>query len=174
MTIEITIDGPRNDNLRFPPLQRTLRGTFDLNRVNEPLARMKYTEFPRPIPGLVIVVDAEKKTGEIRDPLHDAEHAAIREKIQSMSMKLGPAVERFENIDANTWLFWMRRAVASGTCKIVSGKFPAIDEKKARKDFIMPEVVDQRDTLIRQLIALQYAALPADAQKKFDAIMAGG
>jgi hypothetical protein len=151
--VEILIDGPCNRNLHFKPLQRNLRGTFDLNRVAEPLARMKMTEFPRPIPGLHIVVDPEKKTGEIRDPLHDAEHAAIREKIEAKELKLGPAVERFDNIDVNTWLFWMRRAVASGACKIVSGSFGAIDEAAARKDFLNAPQADPRDALIERLIA---------------------
>ncbi len=173
MIVEIAIDGPRNDNLCFKPLQRTLRGTFDLNRVPEPLARMKVNEFPRPIPGLHIAVDADKTTATITDPLHDPEHAAIKEKIEAMGMKLGPAVERFENIDANTWLYWMRRAVSAGTCKIVSGQFPAIDEAKARRDFIMPEIRDPRDNLIDKLVAILYASLPAERRKEVAAIVEG-
>ncbi len=171
MTVEIKIDGSRNDNLHFKPLQRTLRGTFDLNRVPEPLARMKFNEFPKPIPGLHIAVDAENKTAKISDPLHDAEHFAIKEKIEALGMKLGPAVERIENIDTNTWLFWMRRAVVNGTCKVVSGNFPAIDDAKARKDFIMPDVTDPRDSLINKLVAIMYAGLDDAQRKQVDALL---
>jgi hypothetical protein len=171
MMIDIEINGPKNNNLHFKPLQRTLRGTFDLNRVPEPLARMRFSEFPRPIPGLHIAVDVDKKTATITDPLHDAEHVAIKEKIESMGMKLGPATERIENIDTNTWLFWMRRAVSAGTCKIVSGQFPAIDDAKARKDFIMPDVSDPRDSLINKLVAIMYAGLDANARKQVDALL---
>jgi hypothetical protein len=173
-TVEIKIDGPQNNNLCFKPLQRTLRGTFDLNRVPEPLARMKYSEFPQPIPGLHIAVDAEKKTATITDPLYNMEHVGIKEKIESMGMKLGPHVETFENIDTVTWLFWCRRAVATGTCKIVAGKFPEIDEAKARKDFIMPDVVaDPKDSLINKLVAIMYASMDPEARKRVDALLKG-
>ena len=178
--VEISIDGSRNENLVFRPLQRSLRGTFDFNRVPEPLARMKCSEFPRPIPGLRIMVDAEKRTATITDPLHDPVHAAIREKIQAMGLKLGPADEHFDNIDANTWLFWMRRAVANGVGKIVEGKFPEIDEAKARKNFAVAEQRDQRDSLIDRLVAqndklvaVLFASLPADRRKEVAALVGG-
>jgi hypothetical protein len=171
LLVEIVIDGPQNENLYFRPLQRPLRGTFDLNRVPEPLARMQINAFPRPIPGLHIVVDAEKKTGTIIDPLHDAEHAAIREKIEARGLKLGPQAERFDGIDVNTWLFWMRRAVASGVAKIVDGKFPEIDEAKARKNFVVAEQRDPRDSLIDRLVAVLYASLPADRRKEVAALV---
>jgi hypothetical protein len=167
--VEISIDGPCNRDLSFRPLQRTLRGTFDLNRIPEPLARMKIAEFPRPIPGLRIAVDGT--TGIVTDPLHEPEHAAIREKIEAKGLKLGPHVERFQNIDANSWLFWMRLAVASGACKIVSGQFPAIDEAKARKDFVnSPPKANPRDSLIEKLVAVMYASLPPERRKEVAAI----
>jgi len=140
--------------LNFRPLQRSLRGTFDLNRIMEPTARMKVTEFPRPIPGLHIVVDEVKRTAEVRDPLHDAGYRVIREQIEAKGFRLGVAAEHFE-LDAsavNTWLFWMRRAVASGTCKIVDGSFGPIDEAAARKDFLNAPQVDPRDALIERLL----------------------
>jgi hypothetical protein len=171
--IEITGDGSRNENLYFRPLQRPLRGTFDFGRVPEPLAHMKRAEFPRPIPGLRIMVDAEKRTATITDPLHEPAHAAIREKIQAMGLMLGPAAETFDNIDANTWLFWMRRAVANGVGKIVEGKFPEIDEAKARKNFITAEQRDPRDGLIDRLVAVLYASLPADRRKEVAALVGG-
>jgi hypothetical protein len=171
MIVEIEINGQKNQNLYFRPLQRPLRGTFDLNRVPEPLARMKAVDFPRPIPGLRIAVDGT--TAAITDPLHEPEYADIREKIEARGLKLGAATERFENIDANTWLFWMRRAVASGTCKVVTGQFPAIDEAKARKNFIVAEQRDPRDNLIDKLVGLMFASLPAERRKEFAALVEG-
>jgi hypothetical protein len=169
--VEIVIDGPKNENLYFRPLQRPLRGTFDLNRVPEPLARMQINAFPRPIPGLHLVVDVEKKTAAVVDPLHEPEHAAIREKIEARGLKLGPQAERFEGIDTNTWLFWMRRAVASGVAKIVEGKFPEIDEAKAQKNFVIAEQRDPRDSLIERLVAVMYAGLSPEGRKEFASLV---
>jgi hypothetical protein len=169
--VEILIDAPCNRSLYFKPLQRALRGTFDLNRVPEPLARMKITQFPRPIPGLRIAVDGT--TATITDPLHEPEHAAIREKIEARGLKLGPAVEKFEGIDSNSWLFWMRRAVASGSCKIVAGQFPAIDEAKARRDFVNVQQPNPRDDLIHKLVTIVFASLPPERRKEFAALVEG-
>ncbi len=109
MQIEITIDGAKNENLHFRPLQRSLRGAFDLSRVADPQARLKLAEFPRPIPGVHLIVDPEKQTAAIVEPLYDEAHAAIRERIEGMGMKLGPKREEFQGIDVTTWLYWMRR-----------------------------------------------------------------
>jgi hypothetical protein len=166
MNIEIVIDGPRNENLQFRPLQRTLRGTFDLNRVPEPLARMKTAEWPRPIPGMRISVDPDKATAIVIEPLHSAEHASMRARVESIGVKLGPAVEPFESIDVPTWLYWMRRAVGSGVAKIVDGKFPAIDEAKVQKNFITKPQTDPRDNLINKLIGVLYAGLSAERRKE--------
>ena len=40
-TIQIEIDGKHNENLHFRPLQRTIRGRFDFNRIGEPMAKLE-------------------------------------------------------------------------------------------------------------------------------------
>jgi hypothetical protein len=171
MTIEIVVDGPKNQDVQFRPLQRALRGTFDVNRVPDPQARLKIAEFPRPIPGVHITLDTDKKTAAIVEPLYEAEHAAIREKIERMGMKLPPQREEFQNIDVPTWLYWMRRAVANGVAKIVEGKFPEIDESQVQKNFITKPLRDPRDNLIGRLVAVLYASLPPKQREEAVALI---
>jgi hypothetical protein len=166
MILEVVIDGPRNQNLYFRPLQRSLRGTFDVNRIAEPHARTLITDLPWPIPGLRVVLDFDKRTAAIVDPLYAPEHKVIREKIEAQKMKLGPEREELLNVDLNTWAFWLRRAVANGVAKIVAGKFPEIDEAKARKNFVIAEETNPRDTLIDRLVAIMYASLPPERRKE--------
>jgi hypothetical protein len=173
MQVEVVIDGPRNQNLYFRPLQRSLRGTFDVNRIPEPHARTLVTELPWPIPGLHVVVDFEKRTAAVVEPLYAPEHQAIREKIEARKMKLGPELEEFQDADVNTWGFWLRRAVANGVAKIVSGKFPEIDQAKARKNFVIAEEQNPRDTLVDRLVAIMYASLPPERRKEVAALVEG-
>ena len=49
--VEIEIDGPRNESCVFRPLQRRIRGRFDLRRVAEPKAMLLHPQHPDPIPG---------------------------------------------------------------------------------------------------------------------------
>jgi hypothetical protein len=167
MRLEIEINGPRNQNLYFRPLQRSLRGTFDVNRIPEPHARTLVADLPWPIPGLHVVLDFDKGTAAIVEPLYAPEHKVIREKIEAQKMKLGPEREDFQNADLNSWAFWLRRAVANGMAKIVAGSFPAIDEAKARKNFVIAEEqLNPRDTLVDRMVAIMYASLPADRRKE--------
>ena len=49
--IEVSIDDPHNHSLHFRPLQRTVRGGFDFNRLAEPMAKVEASKWPGPIPG---------------------------------------------------------------------------------------------------------------------------
>ena len=136
--LELEIDGQHNENLHFRPLQRSIRGRFDFNRVAEPMARLKAANWPSPIPSQRLGIDADG-VGFVVEPLHDDEHAATREKIEARGMKLEPKLQTFESIDLPTWLFWLKRAVESGIAKIVSGKLPDKIDGVARKNFILNE-----------------------------------
>ena len=136
--IEIEIDGDRNESLRFRPLQRSIRGRFDLNRIAEPQARLRAAELPLPIPGQRLGIDPSG-TGYLIEPLHDEDHATIREKIEKKGMKLEPELTEFPNIDLPTWLYWLKRAVESGIAKITKGKLPDKIDGKPRKNFVMAE-----------------------------------
>jgi hypothetical protein len=169
--IEITVDGSRNQNLHFRPLQRVLRGTFDINRVPDPQARIEATRFPRPIPGVRIAVDPQARTAAIIEPLHEPVNAAMRERVEKMGLRLPPEREEFKDIDVPTWLFWMRRAVVNELAKIVEGKFPEIDEARVQKNFITKPQRDPRDGLIDKLVAVLYAGLPAERRQEVAALI---
>ncbi len=134
--VEIEINGQRNENLYFRPLQRSVRGRFDLNRVGEPTARMKAVDFPHPIPSQRIGIEADG-SGYIMDPLHDGEFAALRERIERQGKKLPPKLETFDDVDLPTWLFWIKRAVDSGIAKVVAGSLPKTIEGEPKMNFIV-------------------------------------
>jgi hypothetical protein len=154
MELEIEINGRKNECLVFRPLQRRLRGRFDLNRVAEPMARMKVREWPEPIPGQILGIDTKTGVGYLREPLHDPAHTVTREKIEASGMKLPPVEERFENIHIPTWLFWMTRAVEGKLANIITGELPSDIGGEPQKSFITKPRVDKRDALIEKLIAV--------------------
>lgn len=141
--VEISVDTPTNDNLHFRPLQRSIRGRFDMMRIPEPMARVKAQGWP-PIPGQILGIDPSG-TAFIREVLHEAEHAAIKEKIEKMGMRLEPPVQTFENIDVPSFLWWARQAVESGVATVVSGKLPEQIHGPVRKNFILSEPAMTRD-----------------------------
>lgn len=137
--VELEIDGEHNECLGFRPLPgRSIRGRFDMNRISEPMARIKATEWPTPIPSQRIGID-DDGNGFIVEPLHDAEYAPLREKILKTGQTLEPALTTIENIHAPSWLFWLRRAVESGIAHVVRGKLPDKIDGKPRMNFITNE-----------------------------------
>lgn len=158
--VEIEIDSPRNRQLRFRPLQRTLRGRFDFNRIAEPQAKIRLAEWPDPIPGLRLVLDTATGEAAIVEPIYS--EGAVLERITRRGMRLGPAREEFKLDDAGiaTWGYWMRAAVRAGNARIVRGEFAPIDEAKVRRSFLHPPRVSQTDRLVAAL-ERQSAALEA-------------
>ncbi|MBI2480292.1 MAG: hypothetical protein HYV60_17160, partial [Planctomycetia bacterium] len=135
-TIEIEIDGHRNEALHFRPIRRNVRGRFDLTRETEPLAMMKRGEFPLPIPSQRLGLDLETCEGYVAEPMHDAEHTAIRDVIERRGFRLPVAREAFPAVHVPTWLHWIKRAVDSGLAKIVKGELPSVIEGEPQKSFI--------------------------------------
>ncbi len=133
--LEIEIDGQHNEAFFFRPLQRKVRGRFDLNRIGEPMARVTATEWPSAIPSQRLGVDPSGG-GYVTEPLHDEEHAALREKIERQGSRLEPAVQEFQDIDLPSWLFWIKRAVESGLAKVTSGKLPAKIEGTPQMNYV--------------------------------------
>jgi hypothetical protein len=134
--VEIEIDGPHNENLAFRPLQRNVRGRFDMARIGEPMAKVKAADWPTPIPSQRLGIDPDGN-GYLIEPLHDAEHAALREKIEKRGKRLEPKVQEFAAIDVPSWLYWMKSAVEAGLARVTKGKLPAKIEGDIRKDFIL-------------------------------------
>ena len=137
--VEVEIGGPLNECLSFRPLPgRLVRGRYDLNRVAEPLAKLKSAEWPVPVPGQRIGVDAEG-IGYLAEPLHSPEHKPLREKIERAGMRLEPELTTFEGVDVVSWLYWLKRAVEGGIARVVKGALPDKIDGKPRKNFIMAE-----------------------------------
>ena len=155
--LEIEVDGPHNENLHFRPLQRSIRGRFDMMRVGEPMAKVKASEWPTPLPSQRLGIDADG-AGFIAEPLHEPQHTPIREKIEKRGLKLEPALQTFEGIDTPTWMFWLKRAVESGLAKVVSGKLPDRIDGKPKTNFILneprPSAVDRLTAAIDRQSAL--------------------
>jgi len=117
----VEVDGPQNENLQFLPLGEKVRGRFDTLRLANP-GNLRQ-RFPVPIPGQRIGLSVTDAKGFVIEPLHDPEHAAIREQAEKIG-KLVPAVRELPAIDVPTWVAWLRWAVEAGLARIVSGKLP--------------------------------------------------
>lgn len=136
--VEIEVDGSRNENLIFAPLQRSIRGRFDFLRVPEASGKVKASDWPGVIPSQRLGIDPDG-CGYITEPLHDESHKAIKEKIEKAGMKLEPDLATFEGIDLPTWFFWIKQAVESGLAKVVKGKLLDHIDGKPKLDFIFNE-----------------------------------
>lgn len=168
-TIEIEIDSPRNEAFHFRPLGRNIRGRFDLTRETEPLAMMRRNEYPVPIPSQRLGIDLETSEGFIAEPLHEPEHLAIRDRIESRGLSLPPAREAFAAVHVATWLYWIKRAVESGLARVVKGELPSVIEGEPQKSFITKRAEPKTDDRLVAAIERQnelMAALLSQLSKK--------
>lgn len=121
--IAVEIDGPKNQAVLFAPIQKRIRGRFDLHRVKEPNAGKLYGQWGQPIPGQVIQYDPETGKGVIVEPLHEEQFSAIRERIEGMGMKLPPKEQPFE-CDADTAVYHLKGLVDGGSATLLDGTIP--------------------------------------------------
>lgn len=133
--IEIEVANEANADLFFLPLGKRLRGKVDFLKVNEAEAIKLAREYPTGIPGQRLVIDTEAATAAVVEPLHEPQHAAVREKVAAKGFGLPPAREEAAGVDVPTCLFWARRAVEGGLAKVVRGSIPKV-EGRARKRFM--------------------------------------
>lgn len=145
-TVAIEFDTPRNANIRFAPLQRSIRGRFDISRDTEPNAGQLRTKWPEPIPGQRVEYDFENGEGYIVEPLHEQRYAALRERIEALGMKLPKEREAFV-LDQATFNHWMAGLIATGDAKLLAGTMPAKVEGKPRTRFHSAEQIDPIDKL---------------------------
>ncbi len=150
--LEIEVDGELNECLFFLPIQRRIRGRFDLNRVAEPLARLKSREWPAPIPGQRLGVNLETGEAYIAEPLRESGHQATLERVERVG-KVGPAVEPIANVHLPTWLFWLKRAVESGIARITKGELPKKIDGEPVTEFITRKPVSSNDRLAEAIEA---------------------
>lgn len=134
--VEIEIDGQHNENLRFRPLQRSIRGRFDFMRMGEPMAKVHAQNWPQAIPSQRLGIDADG-VGYVEETLHRDEFAALREKIEHQGFKLEPKVARFEGVHLPSWYYWIQRAVKCGLAKVTKGEVPTKIDGEPIKNFIL-------------------------------------
>jgi hypothetical protein len=160
--IEIQIGNGKNSNVFFQPLGRVLRGTYDLNNINEPFARVLINRFPKPIPGVILRLDGT--TATVIEPLYAPEHAPIRERIEALGVRLPPEREHVEGVCVDTFVFWMKRlSDRDVSAKVIGGTWPEYDPTKAKKAFITEPAPNERENLVDKLLAM-VQALVAERQ----------
>jgi len=173
-TIEIEIDHARNANVVFYPAGRLVRGRFLHSRVDEPSAVMHAGRWAEHgIIGQVIGVDLDAREGFIREPLRDAKHATLADRIKQRGMSLAPAREAFPlatDDDVATWVHWLQRHVAAGNATLLCGEFPAKLPGVPRTRFGTVNVDDSEAT-IKRLVAIVYSLLPADKRREVESLM---
>lgn len=165
--LEIEFDGPQNENPVFRPLQRKLRGRFDLNRIKEPQARLKANLFPDPIPGQRIRVNLDNGEAAVVEPLSMPEFEPIRSRYEfddngRKRFRFAPEVEPI-NVELPTLLYWMRADVNAGTAKVVRGSFPEKIEGKPQRNFYTPRTAPEATTAANAMAAMA-AALAANTE----------
>lgn len=144
--VEIEVCGPHGSQLYFAPIGRPLRGFVDFTTARSKSALALRDTWPEPVPGKIIGIDANGRK-YVREPLHDKDHAKVRQRILNSGHVLPDEREDFESDTAVTWLYWMRRAVDAGLARVVKGDLPPVDQieterkatwdnSKPRKDFI--------------------------------------
>lgn len=124
-TIKLEFDGARNQNFRFAPLGRTIRGCFDFHRIAEPNAGKLLAIWPNSIPSQRLEYDPESGQGAIVEPLHEDRFRGLREKIEATGQKLPDERQPF-SLDAATFVYWSKGLVQSGDAKLIEGEFPEI------------------------------------------------
>lgn len=125
---------------------RAVRGGFDLHRCSEPNAGRLHNQWPEPIPGQRLELNATTGEAAIVEPLYDEKFAALREKIEGMGQKLPPERETFEHVDVDTWTYFMQQLADSGKAKLIAGTFPKLVGKPKTR-FHSTETVDPIDKL---------------------------
>ncbi len=146
--LEIEVAGPCNENLLFRPLQRKVRGRFDVQVAmkHDSGAAALLNEWPTPIPGQRIGVNVATGEGYISEPLHEPEHAAYREKIERSGMGLEPERQTF-TVDVPTWTYWLKDAVIAGLATVTVGTLPDEIQGKPQKLFYSEEQTNPIDRL---------------------------
>jgi hypothetical protein len=172
--IEIECDTPRNSQLHFLPIGSNVRGRFDYSRDTEPQSRVAGIDYPEPIPGQRLGLDLDALEGYIAEPLHDKAYAKLRAVVERKGFSLPKEKEVFKlsKADVPTWLYWMKRSVEGGDCKLLRGKLPERVEGEPQKSFITKaRGPDPRDAVIARLTALLMAKLSPAERKEVEAML---
>jgi len=162
--IEIEIDGARNNQLFFAPLQQTLRGRIDFSK-SQTTGEFKLSRrWPTPVPGMAVGVTG---SGEmyVRDRLHETDFKQARILATDRGYGIGPERQSYDfpaddtYPPQTTWVHYMCRAVEGGHAKVIKGKLPNVDKLpgKPRTRFIGNEEKDSTEQLADALQAIAKA-----------------
>lgn len=169
-TVEIQIDH-KNKNVSFPPLDRKVRGAFDVNRERDPHAAMLRDRVPF-IPGQIIGCDPEAGTGWITDPL--ADDPKLVEFVRNRGERVPPAREEFTEIDVAEWCHWIGRLATDGKGKVVTGTAPDVSPSYVPRSPIEPRTRDaRRSQLLRNdpKLAWEFVNAPKEKRAEFESLM---
>ncbi|MDY0167441.1 MAG: hypothetical protein RBS80_12910 [Thermoguttaceae bacterium] len=156
MIVEIECAAPHGRQLFFRPIGKRVRGRVHLTGRSE-AERQIAERWPDPVPGQIIGVDTDTGEKYVREPLHDREHAALARRVRGLGKELPPERENYPSESVSSWLFWMRRAVDSGTAKLLTGTIPDKLPEEPRKNYITSPVKSRDGVLAEALTALARA-----------------
>lgn len=135
----------------FRPLQRRIRGRFELRRIAEPLAMTKHTEHPDPIPGQRLRLNVDTGRAELIESLLLPEFAAVRQRYEFNEKGEKTATflkdEDLGKVDVPTWLYWLAAEVKAGNAKVIVGTLPEKIEGKIRRNFYTAPTEDRETTV---------------------------
>ena len=121
--VTIEADTPNNAYLRLGVLDVTLRGRLSCSRGSrQTLAVIADRYNCNAIPGQRLRLDFDSGEITVIEPLHFDEHRALREQLEKRWTL--PHAEEKRQTDKDAAWFWMRRAVESGSARVVDGEFP--------------------------------------------------
>lgn len=170
----VEIDTPRNASWLFPPMQKNIRGRFDVLRISEPNAMKLRQEYPEAIPGQRLAVDLAGGECCVIEPLHDPEYAELRQKL-AKRYTIAPGREVVSGADVATWLYWIGKAIDGGIAKVISGKMPSTlpgEPQNVDNLFGMRQKSPQED-LTRALVATLYAKLSPEEKREVKELLGG-
>ncbi len=148
--VEIEVHSANGNQLFFSPIGKALRGHVEFSRYKSKCSSSAGDYWKDPIPGMVIGIDASGAK-YVREPLHDKDQFANRQRIAKRGFELPPEREAYESESLLTWLYHMRRAVDAGLARVLNGELPVIEELdppttrkladpgKPRKNFMFAE-----------------------------------
>lgn len=136
--VEVEVCAPKSRNLFFRPAGKLIRGRVDILTPTTPAELHIRNTWPEPIPGQVLGVNLTTGKKYIRDPLHDAEHASAKRRIEKRGLQLPPERTECDSHSVKTWVHFMHSAVSAGQARVISGTLPAVDslEGEVERDFI--------------------------------------
>lgn len=151
--LEIEVDSPKNRNLYFVPLDRNLRGRFDYMRTTT-----NYVKKGAPVyPGQVLGVNLSTGETYIKEPIHDSPE--LKREVEKR-FKLAPAREDAGKQHVPTILYWMKRAIESGSARIVNGRLPEKIDGEPKKRFNVPDAApNPMQEAVSQLVQMNQALL---------------